>query len=548
MNQLSTPAATAESSIPATKDAFDRLTPLGWRWGLAAVIAGLAASFFLFGYALIYWRNADMDLVLIYNALALNDGKPQVFFDHPSYLTILSVEFWYRLLHALGLLDAWKLSAIPSAADVPAFDAAMTSAVRAGRLLAFLIAAVCVLIFAGLARAILRDWRVAMFATVAFAFSGGIAVHSRILRTELVAACPVIFALMILIAVGRRASIARPLAMAAAAGLCVLGLENKVQTILLIGVLPMVILPFGSAASPSVAFWRHPRSAWPAAALAGAAAIAATVAAWPLIATGFDRALLDAAHFHPLLLGRFGIYQAALLLLIGGCMIAFAGVWRIAAAETLASMSAVIAGAAIALLALELQYNASNVIAVANPLEKMLSFADAATSDVANGSILSAILLLLDGVASVLARYSFVLHSSPRPTVFLTWLIVPGIGAAWWRGETQAAIQSLLLLLAAIGIDALGVRRGLKSEYFIFTDPLIILSGALLLDCLRDLRFQKWTYPVAITLFGLHLAVGQAEPVKYALMRRGPEPICEWNQYGLPLLPLPWCSSPPVRP
>src|SRR5450756_2581318 len=233
MNQRSTPAATAQSPIPATTDAFERLTPLGWRWGLAAIIAGLAVSFFLFGYALIYWRNADMDLVLIYNALALNDGKPQVFFDHPSYLTILSVEYWYRLLHALGLLDAWKLSAIPSAADVPAFDAAMTSAVRAGRLLAFLTAAVGVLIFAGLARSILRDWRVAMFATLAFAFSGGIAVHSRILRTELVAACPVIFALMILIALGLAA------------------LPNGTITI---GVLPMVILPFGSAASPSVAF------------------------------------------------------------------------------------------------------------------------------------------------------------------------------------------------------------------------------------------------------------------------------------------------------
>jgi hypothetical protein len=60
--------------------------------------------------------------------------------------------------------------------------------------------------------------RVAMFATPAFTFSGGIAVHSRILRSELVAACPVIFALMIQIAVGRRASIARPLAMTAAAG------------------------------------------------------------------------------------------------------------------------------------------------------------------------------------------------------------------------------------------------------------------------------------------------------------------------------------------
>jgi hypothetical protein len=388
-----------------------------------------------------------------------------------------------------------------------------------------------------------------MLATLAFAFSGGIAVHSRILRSELVAACPVIFALMILIAAGRRASIARPLWMAGAAALCVLGLENKVQVILLIGALPLLVLPFGSAAGSSVAFWRNTRSSWLAAGLAGIAALSAISAAWPLIATGLDRALLEAAHFHPLLLGRFGIYQAALLLLTGGCMIAFAAIWRISAAETLASMSAIAAGAAIALLALDLEYNAGNVIAVFNPLEKMLSFADAATSDVANGSSPAAVLLLLlDGIASVFARYSFVLHSSPRPTVFLTWLIVPGIIAAWQRGERQAAIQALFLLAVAIGIDALGVRRGLKSEYFIFTDPLIILAGAILLDCLGDLRFRKWTYPVAMVLFGLHIAIGQAEPIKYAFMRRGPEPICQWNGYYMPQLPLPWCGPAPVRP
>jgi hypothetical protein len=189
------------------------------------------------------------------------------------------------------------------------------------------------------------------------------------------------------------------------------------------------------------------------------------------------------------------------------------------------------------------------VIAVVNPLEKMLTFADANTADAANGSDLSGILgLLFDGLASVVARYSFVLHSSPRPTVFLTWLIVPGIVYAWRLGERQAAIQALALLLAAIGIDALGVRRGLKSEYFIFTDPLIILSGAILLVCLRDLRFRKWTYPIAATLFGLHIAVGQAEPIKYAFMHRGPESICQWNEHYMPLLPLPWCSSPPLRP
>jgi len=546
MNQLSTPALTSTPPLDATKDAFDRLTFLGWRWGLTAIVGGLALSFFLFGYALIYWRNADMDFMVIYNALAMNDGKPQLFFDHTAYLTILALKAWFQLLHGLGLLDADSLSAMPPASNPAAFDAAMTSAVRAGRVLAFLIATGGVLIFAALARLILRDWRVAMIATVAFAFSGGIAVHSRILRSELVAACPVIFALMFMIVAGRRATPGRPLALAVAAALCVLGLENKVQAILLIGALPLMVLPFGGENSASVAFWSHSRVRWLLTGIMALAAIAATSAAWPLIATGLDRALLGAAQFHPLLLGRFGIYQVALGILIGGCMVAYAMIWRVSAAETLASMLTVIAGAAIASLVLDLDYNVSNVIAVVNPLEKMLTFADTTTSDAANGSsLLSIVLLLLDGVGSVLARYTFVLHSSPRPTVFLTWLIVPGIILAWRRGETLVAIQALMLLLGAIGIDALAVRRGLKSEYFIFTDPLIILSGAMLLDRLSDLRFHKWAYPIAATLFGLHIAIGQAEPIKYAFMRRGPESICAWNGYYMPLLPLPWCPSRP---
>src|ERR1700694_1493925 len=152
MNQLPAPAARAEPPIDASKDAFDRLTFLGWGWGLAAITAGLAASCFLFGYALIYWRNADMDLMVIYNALVLNDGKPQSFFDHTAYITILSVKLWFQCLHALGVLDAWSLSAVPPASNPAAFDAAMTSAVRAGRVLAFLIATGCVRIFGSLVR------------------------------------------------------------------------------------------------------------------------------------------------------------------------------------------------------------------------------------------------------------------------------------------------------------------------------------------------------------------------------------------------------------
>src|SRR5258705_3447007 len=294
MTQFPASASTTQPPIIAAKeDAFDRLTFLGWRTGLTAIVAGLAASFFLFGYTLIYWRNADMDLMVIYNALVLNDGKPQLFFDHTAYLTILALKLWFQLLHTLGLLDAFSLSAIPPASNAAAFDAAMTGAVRAGRVLAWLIATGCVLIFAALVRRIVRDWRIALMATFAFAFSGGIAVHSRILRSELVAACPVIFALMVLIVVGRRSSILRPLWMAVAAGVCVLRLENKVQAILLIGALPLLLLAFGGVTSASVAFWRNTPSSWLAAGIAAVAAIASALAALPLIATRLYRGLLD---------------------------------------------------------------------------------------------------------------------------------------------------------------------------------------------------------------------------------------------------------------
>ena len=52
--------------------------------------------------------------MVIYSALAMNAGKPQQFTDHTAYLTILSLKSWFALLHDLGLLDAWTLSAMPA--------------------------------------------------------------------------------------------------------------------------------------------------------------------------------------------------------------------------------------------------------------------------------------------------------------------------------------------------------------------------------------------------------------------------------------------------
>ncbi|GAC1631838.1 MAG: hypothetical protein NVS4B4_13640 [Bradyrhizobium sp.] len=533
---------------PVPPDAFARLTPLGWRGGLVLITALLAASFFLAGYFLIYWRNADMDFMVVYNALLLNDGQP-AFFEHPAYFTILSVKIWLQLLHYLHLLGTSALSGMPPATDVPSFDAAMTEIIRAGRLVAWLTATGFVLVFAGLARGLVRDWRVAMLGTIAFAFSGGLQFHLRILRSELIAGCFFAFALMILIMAARRATVWRPLAVGLAALLCVLGLENKIHAILLIAALPLLIQPFGAAAGASVGFWDSGQwRAWLAALVAALVAGVLLYAAMPLIVVGLGRQATAALALHPLLFGIFGVYQAALLLWIGAGMVAFALIWRVSAAETLTAMFAAIAGASLGLTALWIEFNTGDVVVVINPIEQMLTFADAsAVSAVDSGNVLAAFGLLVSGVIGVLERYTFVLFTSPRPAVFLTWLIVPGIVYAWRRGERQVGGQAALLMLGAIGIDAIGVRRGLKAEYFVLTDPLIIMAGLVLLDRLTELRFHQWAYPAGVALIALHVGISQAEPVKLLTSRRSPDRICEWSRY-LPLLPLPWCDLPAKRP
>jgi len=479
-----------------------------------------------------------MDFMVIYSALTMNDGGAQAFFDHPAYLTILSVKTWFGLLHRAGLLDAWNLSSIPSASDRAAFDAAMTSAVHAGRVAALLTAGGIIVAFAWLARRLVADWRIAILAVTAFAFSGGVQMHLRILRSEMIAASCCILALMILIISARRASAWRPLALGIAAALCMLGMENKVHALLLIAAIPVIVLPFGTETSGSVALWRTSR-AWAVVVAAGIAALLATAAAWPLIGVGLDPANASAAGLRPLLLGRFGVYQLALLVFIVACMLVFARLWRVSAAETLAGLLAAAAGSSLGLLALDLSYDINNVVVVLNPLEKMIAFVDAPE---AAGSVTGAIGLLLSGLSGVLRRYTFVMQSSARPAVFLTWLIVPGIVVAWRRGELKVALQAALLMLAAIGIDTLGVRRGLKVEYFVFTDPLIIIAGMVLLERLSDLRLSRAAYPIGAALIVLHVGVSQAEPVKMALKSKGPEDVCEWKGYYMPRMVLPWCT------
>jgi len=173
---------------------------------------------------------------------------------------------------------------------------------------------------------------------------------------------------------------------------------------------------------------------------------------------------------------RFGVYSRMLLAMIAECMIALRCDWRVRASRKRWSRVRGCAGASIACWAIRyvpIQRNNVNRPCY-NPLETIADLCDANTTDVANhGSSLSRnSITVLDGVAfgSGALTASCCILSGVRPCLSLD----DRARASSWRGdarETSWRSRRSPLLMDAIGIEGSGVRRGLKSEYFIFTDP-----------------------------------------------------------------------------
>jgi hypothetical protein len=183
-------------------------------------------------------------------------------------------------------------------------------------------------------------------------------------------------------------------------------------------------------------------------------------------------------------------------------------------------------------LSLEWQYHPQNVIEVINPLELMFYFAAAADPQLGAADAVASMRLIQSvvlGFLDVLARLTFVLHTSARATVFLQWLVILGIYTAWIRGQRLLAAQAGILLLAAWGIDTVSGFRGLKIEYSALSDPAVVIAAAWLLANLPELGAHRWAMPIGALLIALHVILSQFEPIKFTFLRRsGPEQQCQW--------------------
>ena len=71
-------------------------------------------------------------------------------------------------------------------------------------------------------------------------------------------------------------------------------------------------------------------------------------------------------------------------------------------------------------------------------------------------------------------------------------------------------------------MDATSAVRGLKQQYFILTDPLIIIAAALLLAGIPELHTRRYVYPIGLALICAHVAIGMAGPIKHSFLNSRP--------------------------
>jgi len=520
------------------------LVVLGWRGTLAALLVAIVVSFLLAGYWYPYWRLADMDLMMAYQGFLVGSGFEQDFFIQPGHLSIILTSAWYELFHRLGLIDTLTLSQIPPPSDVTGFDHIWTQAVRAGRVLSLVEAMAFVVIFAALLRRLVRDWQIAALAAFCLAFSGGLMMNARTMRTDMLSAALVTIGLLLLLIAARSPqSTWRPVLVGVAATLCTLGIVNKVHSVFLVCAL-IPAIPFFGEVTPPQAFWR---SAKAIAALGAVAVVGVTLAipAGELITRGLSMPTSIPPPF-----GVRGGYQVLIAALVFAGILAYALIWRVPLAETLATMLAVVAGVALGLLSIKILYHAENVAVIVNPIEHMFGWAAGSDPKLrSSGSILLDLLHSLgNGVLDMAARRTFVLRTSGRPTIFIEWLVIAGLVLAWRRGRYRVFWQVLGLMGVVWAVDTVGTLRGLKLEYVILTDPLTIIAAAWLLAHFTEFKTHRFAFAVGIALIAVHVALSQAGPVKHVFRTAPAVEECAWMDNFAPRIErFSFCPPRPVR-
>jgi hypothetical protein len=156
----------------------------------------VVTSLFLLGEQTRDWSQyADQDLTLAYNALLVNEGYKQEYYDHPGFFTIRSLAILIKIKFLLGYSDIQTISDLN---NNPSLFSGFTDIVSTGHFLSFISAGITVFFLYLYSRTILKSNLSAFYIALATLISGSVLSHFIHLRTEMIA-CLILYVAMYLL-------------------------------------------------------------------------------------------------------------------------------------------------------------------------------------------------------------------------------------------------------------------------------------------------------------------------------------------------------------
>jgi len=143
---------------------------------------------------------SDQDFILIYNALRMNDGLPQTYFDHTGYTYFLILSQWFEALNLFNIIPLSKISQLP---ELEQFEPMWAKLVYAGRSLSILLSILASILFYFILKMVIKNQNLAAIFAILFAISPGLVRQSLIMRTELPSFVFFIIALFFTLRAGR---------------------------------------------------------------------------------------------------------------------------------------------------------------------------------------------------------------------------------------------------------------------------------------------------------------------------------------------------------
>jgi hypothetical protein len=483
---------------------------------LIALVAGPAA---VHAYRTSVWVYPDPDFILAYHALIFAEGLPQDFFDHTAYLYLLLLGGWYQLLHAVAVLGAPTVSALPPMADRSGFDAAWAAIIQAGRAFSILTTTGFVLLFALLVGRWRKDWRLGLLAGLLLAAAPGAMSQAYYLRTELISSMLVMLTIFCVIFAPRQPTIERQLALLAGAGLfAMLAVATKVFAV--VPLLAVPLLAFALRDARDCGPKRIPLAPRTAAVVIAIFALA-SVAAIVLVAGTISRRWPFS--YTPVVFGLFGLYQALIAVAVVAAMAIYAWLrdvpWRIA----LAAMAALGTGIALGVLALGIKYDATNVVAILNPVEHMYGFAIGMNPDILSGGLLTR---LAKGIGGLFTQRFL---RTPTNMIILEWLTLGGMAIGWRDRDRKWIWQAGLLLCIVWGLQAVFGLRQLILWYYAYTDPFVILAAVIVAARWQGVLSSKRGCVIAVAFLILYFVMGHLQIRGMTRLHSSVKASCEWH-------------------